>query len=210
VTRGWEDLPLDIIELRIDKELRHERLSLNRDTISDSSSTVSGFQYAREPLISSPLRAPLYSDSVGSSSSGWMRKLCKKVCFELGPDILSFHKGYVPDDDKDDLLSMHSLKISSMKMRSSPPLGPGCGIKTTNQKFRQKEDLPPLANHTDRSQMCPPSTPLPRQLVLQSSSMMTTLGFDSLMPGFRGPDTLYQTDDFSDFVNFLLSLAQNA
>jgi hypothetical protein len=98
VTRGWEDLPLDIIEPRIDEELIRERLSLNGDTISDSSSTVSGFQYPRGPLTSSPLRAPLFSDSVGSSRSGSRRKLRKNVRFDLGPDILSFHGSYLPDD----------------------------------------------------------------------------------------------------------------
>lgn len=43
VTRGREDLPLNIIEARIDEELRGERLSLNGDTISDSSSLFLAF-----------------------------------------------------------------------------------------------------------------------------------------------------------------------
>ena len=146
MTRGWEDLPLDIIEPRIDEELRRERLSSNEDTISDSSSTVSGFQYPRGPL-----------------GSGSRRKLHKKVRFDLGPDILSFHGSGLLDDvhyidvphDEDDI-PMHSLKISSP--------GRGCGTKITNGKFRQEGDLPlPLANRTGRSQMHP-------------SSMMTTLG----------------------------------
>jgi Whi5 like len=83
VTRGWEDLPLDIIELRIDKELRRERLSSTGETISDSSSI------AREPLTPSPLRTPLFSDSVGSRSSSSTRKLRKKVRFKLGQDIIT-------------------------------------------------------------------------------------------------------------------------
>jgi hypothetical protein len=66
-------------------------------------------------LTSSPLTAPLFSDSVGSSSSGSTRKLRKKVRFKLGPDA---------PDDEDDLLLMQSLKISSMNMRLPPPLHP--------------------------------------------------------------------------------------
>ena len=93
-------------------------------------------------------------------------------------------------DIPDDLLPMHSLNISSMN---------------TNGKFEREGDLP--ANRT--GQMHPPSTLTPRQLALQSS-MMTTLGLGGLVPGFVGPDTPSQTDDFSDFVNIPPSPAQNA
>jgi hypothetical protein len=89
VTRGWEDLPLNIIELRIDEELRRKRFSI----ISESSSAVSG-------QTSSPLKAPLLSGSVGSSSSDSGRKLHKKVHFD---DI--------------------NIPIYSMNMRSSPSPG---------------------------------------------------------------------------------------
>jgi hypothetical protein len=112
----------------------------------------------------------LFSDSVGSSRSGSRRKLRKNVRFDLGPDILSFHGSYLPDDVHmtnyvdvpDDLLPMHSLNISSMN---------------TNGKFGLEGNLPPPpANGT--GQMHPPLTLTPRQLALQSS--MTTL---SLMSG---------------------------
>jgi len=107
--------------------------------------------------------------------SGSRRKLHKKVRFDLGPDILSFHGSDLLDDihitnyiDNEDDIPMHSLKISSP--------GRGCGTKITNGKFGQEGDLPlSLANRTGRSQMHPSSTPPPQQLALQSS-MTTTLG----------------------------------
>ena len=170
VTRGWEDLPLDIIELRINKELRSEHFS-------------------------SPLRTP-----------------SKRVHFKLGQriiapgsDMLSFPDDVhmtnymATPDEEDDLLPVHSLKISSMS--SPPPPGQGSvtlDSKTTNGRFGQEGDLPPhLANC--RSQMHTMSTP-PRHLAPQSL-IMTMFGWDGAMLGFRGLNTASQEDDFSDFVN---------
>src|SRR5450432_3072104 len=67
--KGWEDLALDLIEPKIDEELRRKRPSSSGDMLSDSSSSASDFQYPRALLSSSPLKAPLFSDAIGSSSS---------------------------------------------------------------------------------------------------------------------------------------------
>ena len=64
---GWEDLTLDSIEPKLEEEMRRRRLC-DGDVLSDSSSSASDLPYPTRTLMSSPLKAPLFSDAVGSSS----------------------------------------------------------------------------------------------------------------------------------------------
>lgn len=72
---GWEDLTLDTIEPKVEEQLRRKRPSSSGDILSDSSSSLSDFQYPRA-LMSSPLKAPIFSDAIGSSngSSGHRKR----------------------------------------------------------------------------------------------------------------------------------------
>ncbi|PNP39150.1 hypothetical protein TGAM01_v209271 [Trichoderma gamsii] len=72
---GWEDLTLDIIEPKVEEEIRRKRL-YEGDVLSDSSSSASDLPYPTKALMSSPLKAPLFSDAVGSSngSSGHRKR----------------------------------------------------------------------------------------------------------------------------------------
>ena len=65
---GWEDLTLDKIEPKVEEELRRRRL-YEVDGQSDSSSSSGSDlpSYPRRTLMSSPLKAPLFSDAVNSS-----------------------------------------------------------------------------------------------------------------------------------------------
>ncbi|RDW73865.1 hypothetical protein BP5796_07307 [Coleophoma crateriformis] len=77
--RGWEDLTLDSIEPKVEEELRRKRPVSSGDFMSDSSSSTSNsdapYPASRMPLGSSPLKAPFFSDAVGSSGgSGYHRK----------------------------------------------------------------------------------------------------------------------------------------
>ncbi|KAF5725007.1 cyclin-dependent kinase [Fusarium mundagurra] len=65
---GWEDLTLDSIEPKIEEEMRRKRLTEPTDVLSDSSSSASDLPYPSRALMSSPLKAPLFSDAVGSSN----------------------------------------------------------------------------------------------------------------------------------------------
>lgn len=66
---GWEDLTLDLIEPKVDEHLRRQRPSSAGDMLSDtSSSSASDFNYPRNVLSSSPLKAPFFSDALDSSS----------------------------------------------------------------------------------------------------------------------------------------------
>lgn len=64
---GWEDLTFDLIEPKFEEELRRKRLC-DGDVLSDSSSSASDLPYPTRTLMSSPLKAPLFSDAIGSSN----------------------------------------------------------------------------------------------------------------------------------------------
>ncbi|KAK3376000.1 hypothetical protein B0T24DRAFT_525297 [Lasiosphaeria ovina] len=63
---GWEDLTLDSLEPKLEEEKR-KRMP-DGDILSDSSSSASDLPYPTRALMSSPLKAPFFSDAVGSSS----------------------------------------------------------------------------------------------------------------------------------------------
>lgn len=71
--RGWEDLPLDTIEPKVEEELRRRRPMSSGDILSDSSSSsaASDFLYTNSrALMSSPLKSStFFSDQIGSSGS---------------------------------------------------------------------------------------------------------------------------------------------
>ncbi|CAJ2508566.1 Uu.00g135920.m01.CDS01 [Anthostomella pinea] len=63
---GWEDLTLDTLEPKVEEERR--RRICDGDAFSDSSSSTSELPYPSRALMSSPLKAPLFSDAIGSSN----------------------------------------------------------------------------------------------------------------------------------------------
>ncbi|OLN94357.1 hypothetical protein CCHL11_02881 [Colletotrichum chlorophyti] len=80
---GWEDLTLDTIEPKYEEELRRKRL-FEADVMSDSSSSASDLPYPTRTLMSSPLKAPLFSDAIGSSNgSSGHRKRTYMASFEF-------------------------------------------------------------------------------------------------------------------------------
>lgn len=58
---------LDMIEPKFEEEMRRRRLQ-DGDMLSDSSSSASELPYPTRALMSSPLKAPLFSDAIGSSN----------------------------------------------------------------------------------------------------------------------------------------------
>ncbi|CAM1503687.1 Fc.00g012780.m01.CDS01 [Cosmosporella sp. VM-42] len=80
---GWENLTLDSIEPKLEEEIRRKRL-IEGDVLSDSSSSASDMPYpSSKTLMSSPLKAPLFSDAIGSSNgSTGHRKRTYMASFE--------------------------------------------------------------------------------------------------------------------------------
>ncbi|KAI1763691.1 hypothetical protein GGR53DRAFT_467095 [Hypoxylon sp. FL1150] len=82
---GWEDLTLDKIEPRVEEEMRRKRL-VEGDVMSDSSSSTSELPYpSSRTLMSSPLKAPLFSDAIGSSngSTGHRKRTYNMASFDM-------------------------------------------------------------------------------------------------------------------------------
>ncbi|TPX12787.1 uncharacterized protein E0L32_000964 [Thyridium curvatum] len=81
---GWEDLTLDTIEPKFEEELRRKRMT-EGDVLSDSSSSNSDLPYPARALMSSPLKAPLFSDAIGSSngSTGHRKRTYHLTSFDL-------------------------------------------------------------------------------------------------------------------------------
>ncbi|RYO79792.1 hypothetical protein DL764_009978 [Monosporascus ibericus] len=82
---GWEDLTLDSLEPKMEEEMRRKR-QCDADVLSDSSSTTSELPYPNtKALMSSPLKAPLFSDAIGSSGgSTGHRKRTYMASFDMG------------------------------------------------------------------------------------------------------------------------------
>ena len=64
---GLEDLALDSIEPKFEHQMRYQRMP-DGDVLSDSSSSASDLPYPSRALMSSPLKAPWFSDAVVSSN----------------------------------------------------------------------------------------------------------------------------------------------
>ncbi|ORY60901.1 uncharacterized protein BCR38DRAFT_487956 [Pseudomassariella vexata] len=65
---GWEDLTLDTIEPKFEEQIRRKR-QYDGEVMSDSSSSTSELPYPSSTvLMSSPLKAPFFSDAIGSSN----------------------------------------------------------------------------------------------------------------------------------------------
>jgi hypothetical protein len=93
--KGWEDLALDLIEPKVDEELRRKRPSSSGDLPSDSSSSASDFHYPRGRPCSSPLKAPFFSDAAGSSSgSSGHRKRTYHTSFQYPSSSASARKRF--------------------------------------------------------------------------------------------------------------------
>lgn len=121
--RGWEDLPLDTIEPRVEEERRLRRPASSGDMLSDSSSsTASEFRYSNNrQLMSSPLKGPaIFSDEVRSRSGSG----------SVGHRKRNYHGSF----------DMPSGSDSSRKrFRSSPP--PSRSLNTRQDSWKNTRQL---------------------------------------------------------------------
>jgi len=79
---GLEDLTLDSLEPRFEREMRLARQQDN-DLLSDSSSSASDLPYPSRALMSSPLKAPFFSDAIGSSNGSSGHRKRTYMAYEL-------------------------------------------------------------------------------------------------------------------------------
>jgi len=120
---GWEDLTLDIIEPKFEEEMRRKRLS-EGDVLSDSSSSASDLPYPTRTLMSSPLKAPLFSDAIGSSNgSSGHRKRTYMTSFDLPSSSPSKRFRSSPTAHKS-FTSGHTAWKDHHQLAQSSPLKP--------------------------------------------------------------------------------------
>ena len=78
VRNGWEHLSIETIEPELEKELKRKRPTSSNDTLSDSSSSVSG---RFNTFSSSPLTGPMFSDEL-TGSGGSMYGQTKRFKYQ--------------------------------------------------------------------------------------------------------------------------------
>lgn len=127
---GWEDLTLDTLEPKIEEERR--RRHCDGDVLSDSSSSTSDLPYPSRALMSSPLKAPLFSDAINSSSgSSGHRKRTYTASFDVTMSSPTKRFRTSPTPRKPTHISNHphqSWRKQHQLMQSSP-------IKARKQHF---------------------------------------------------------------------------
>ncbi|KAI9816508.1 MAG: hypothetical protein M1827_001640 [Pycnora praestabilis] len=294
---GWENLALDTIEPKVEKELKRKRPRSSGETLSDSSSNVSDHYYGSGIPSSSPLTAPIFSDDVHALASNafYRKRSVYEPTFQHPGTVSASHKQFrsntsvapklqapysswktahrlpesspvyhrqhshfpvshganlsfvsetstipenpsspfgVVSDNEDGDLPMHSFRIGSSRIHSSPPRTPpptrGRSARfrkttintSTSRNPETKEEgadlllylatSPSPAQPNTKARFFPPSTPPSRHTALPSSMMSTPGGGAGFMGGFGGPNTPSQLFNFADFVNVTPSPAQGA
>ncbi|KAK8069308.1 nrm1-like protein [Apiospora phragmitis] len=118
---GWEDLTLDTLEPKLDEERR--KRTYDGDVLSDSSSSTSELPYPTRTLMSSPLKAPLFSDAIGSSNgSTGHRKRTYMASFDMDMALSSPAKRYrsSPTAHKSFHVGQNNWKSHRQLIQSSP------------------------------------------------------------------------------------------
>ncbi|KAI0157082.1 hypothetical protein GGR52DRAFT_189280 [Hypoxylon sp. FL1284] len=192
---GWEDLTLDKIEPRVEEEKRRKRL-IEGDTMSDSSSNTSELPYpSSRTLMSSPLKAPLFSDAVGSSngSTGHRKRTYNMASFDA--TMSSPTKRYRTSPTPHKSMSHTSLRGQRHLAQSSPikprrqqhfttSTGPDVSFFQSSRRpsidlaspnfaaFSDDDDelLPMHSFAANHSQASPPSTPPMRNRAINRRS----------------------------------------
>ncbi|OAA49553.1 Transcription factor Nrm1/Whi5 [Metarhizium rileyi] len=119
---GWEDLTLDSIEPKLEEEMRRRRLC-DGDVLSDSSSSASDLPYPTKALMSSPLKAPLFSDAVGSSNGSSGHR--KRTYFaSIDHTASSPSKRFCASPTAHKSFSGHSAWKNSHQLAQSSPIKP--------------------------------------------------------------------------------------
>ncbi|EPE03373.1 nrm1-like protein [Ophiostoma piceae UAMH 11346] len=148
---GWEDLTLDMIEPKVEDEIRRKRS--DGDVLSDSSSSTSDHPYsASRTLMSSPLKPPMFSDAVGSSSgsSGHRKRTYVASFDDLNNDPYNNNNSYQLHGSGRRVTYM--MSSPSKRYRSSPP--PSRHVSNPLISHQQQQN-----HHNQRSASYMPAPP---------------------------------------------------
>ncbi|CRK14336.1 hypothetical protein BN1723_017385, partial [Verticillium longisporum] len=113
------NLAFETIEPKVEEEMRRKRMC-EGDVLSDSSSSASDLPYPSRALMSSPLKAPLFSDAIGSSNgSTTRRKRTFNATFDYAPSSPSKRLRSSPTPSKS-FHGHHGWKGNHQLAQSSP------------------------------------------------------------------------------------------
>jgi hypothetical protein len=181
--RGWEDLPLDTIEPKVEEELRRRRPMSSGDILSDSSSssTASDFHYVNSrTLMSSPLKSStFFSDQIGSSGgSTGHRKRMYHGSFDLPTSSFSSRKRFRSSPTAGRSMNSGHRQLaqsSPIKPRKQPHFTTSAGpdlsfyrsshaddLHNTNFAAPSDDEDDVLPTHSFNIHSSPPRTPPPR------------------------------------------------
>ncbi|KAM0322408.1 hypothetical protein ACHAQA_009475 [Verticillium albo-atrum] len=190
---GWEDLAFETIEPKVEEEMRRKRLC-EGDVMSDSSSSASDLPYPTRALMSSPLKAPLFSDAIGSSNgSTSRRKRTFNASFDYAPSSPTKRQRSSPTPSKS-FHGHHGWKGNHQLAQSSPlkprrqqhfttSAGPNVSLYQSTRNFAFDLTSPNLATSDDEDDLplhsfrahdihsSPPTTPPMRNRGLPGRSM---------------------------------------
>ncbi|KAI6088263.1 hypothetical protein F4821DRAFT_234113 [Hypoxylon rubiginosum] len=182
---GWEDLTLDKIEPRVEEEMRRRR-QVEGDVMSDSSSSTSDLPYpSSRTLMSSPLKAPFFSDAIGSSngSTGHRKRTYNMASFDMtmSSPTKRFRTSPTPQNSYNSSHGSwrgqrHLTQSSPMKPRRQQHFTTSTGpdvsffqgsrrpsVDLTSPNFAafsdDEDDLLPAHSFAVHNQASPPSTP---------------------------------------------------
>ncbi|KAK3301510.1 uncharacterized protein B0H64DRAFT_40617 [Chaetomium fimeti] len=199
---------LDMIEPKFEQEMRRRRLQ-DGDILSDSSSSASDLPYPSRTLMSSPLKAPLFSDAIGSSNgSTGHRKRTYLASFDDNA-FSSPSKRFRQSPTAHRSFSSHHPFIQSSPIKprrqqhfttsTGPDLSFYSGsrqisdvLTTTNYAANSddEDDLPTHSFHTSHVRVSPPRTPPMRSRTLMKKPRDRQPAASESKTGEEGADLL--------------------
>lgn len=204
---------LDMIEPKFEHEMRRRRLQ-DGDILSDSSSSASDLPYSSRALMSSPLKAPLFSDAIGSSNgSTGHRKRTYLASFDDG--VSSPSKRFRQSPTAHRSFSSHQSHHHHQFTQSSPikprrqqhfttSTGPDLSFYSGSRQISDvltstnyaansddEDDLPTHSFHTSHIRVSPPRTPPMRsRSLIKKPRDRPTAGAHETKSGEEGADLL--------------------
>lgn len=197
---------LDTIESKFEEEIRRRRVH-DGDILSDSSSSTSELPYPTRTLMSSPLKAPLFSDAIGSSNgSTGHRKRTYIASFDNTFSSPSKRFRQSPTAHRS-FTTHHQLAQSSpikprRQQHFTTSTGPDLSFYSGSRQISDvlvstnyaansddEDDLPTHSFHTSHIRVSPPRTPpmRSRSLVKKTRDKSTV---DETKTGEEGADLL--------------------
>lgn len=221
IKHGWQNLSLDTIEPQVDQQLKRKRPVSSADSsMSEASSSVSSRFHSLNGLASSPITAPMFSDTVSRSGSNYSNKRARATNYGNYPAssnqggrktrsaavVQSWKRNHRLPESSPVYHTRHSqfnrpTHVSKLSFISEGTTVPDDDALSPEQSEDDDADLPVLSfnvnttfhqpSHSSGIHSSPPQTPPPQRRTLDKATHI---------PWSRTPRT---GDDGADLLMFL-------